>query len=510
MNGTGDFDFARLLAIFYRRKTLVACAFSVVFLLSGYASFILPNVYRSSSLILVTPQRVPSSYVTSTVTMDLLERTQTSIQEILSRTQLGKMVEDFNLYPGSKNSSLDERVERLRKAIKIEMRRNNVFQLSFESTNPEKALQVTSRIVSLFIDQNLNVREQQAIGTKTFISAEADRLRKELEEQETIINQYKAANRYELPDQLDTNLRSLEQLRREIEGRNQRVAALQERKGVLQKQLVESDIFSSDLLGGTLAAPAESGPQNFQLQMRKKELSALLQRYSDKHPDVVRLRKEIQDLEAASKENADSKPAALPASNSNPIKQVLQSQIADIEAEIQALRSQNERIRSQAGVIQSRIDNTPMRSIELSKISRGYEITLRKYQDLLAKALESELSENMEKKQKGEQFQILDPPNFPLAPVRPNRPLILLLGLLAGVGAGFGLAFAWENFDTSFKGGDEVKTYVNVPLLATIPALSTRGNVVEQRRSQSLLLLGSLGALAIGIVFVRTFAPMFF
>ncbi len=151
-----------------------------------------------------------------------------------------------------------------------------------------------------------------------------------------------------------------------------------------------------------------------------------------------------------------------------------------------------------------------MRSIELSKISRGYEITLRKYQDLLAKALESELSENMEKKQKGEQFQILDPPNFPLAPVRPNRPLILLLGLLAGVGAGFGLAFAWENFDTSFKGGDEVKTYVNVPLLATIPALSTRGNVVEQRRSQSLLLLGSLGALAIGIVFVRTFAPMFF
>src|SRR5205823_13887040 len=137
-------------------------------------------------------------------------------------------------------------------------------------------------------------REQEAMGTKSFMNAEAERLRKELEEQETVVNQYKAANRYELPDQLDTNLRTMEQLRRELEGISQRLAALQERKGILQKQLVESDILGVDLLGSSTASPTEGGTQSVQIQMRKKELESLLQRYSSKHPDVVRVKKEIQ------------------------------------------------------------------------------------------------------------------------------------------------------------------------------------------------------------------------
>ena len=116
----------------------------------------------------------------------------------------------------------------------------------------------------------------------------------------------------------------------------------------------------------------------------------------------------------------------------------------------------------------------------------------------------------MEKKQKGEQFQILDPANFPLKPLRPNRPMIILIGFLVGLGGGFGLAFVWENVDTSFKRGDEVSAYVNVPLLVTIPALMTRGSVVEQRRSQGVMVLASLGALTVRIVCLRIFAPMFF
>ena len=158
------------------------------------------------------------------------------------------------------------------------LRRNNVFELSFESENPEKAKQVTSRLGSLFIDQNLQVREQQAEGTKSFINTEAERLRKELEEQETVVNQYKAVNRYELPDQLDTNLRSLDQLRRELEANNLRLAALQERKGILQKQTVESDILGMDLLGGgSLLGGSEIGTtENVQTPNEKERARFLV------------------------------------------------------------------------------------------------------------------------------------------------------------------------------------------------------------------------------------------
>jgi polysaccharide chain length determinant protein (PEP-CTERM system associated) len=509
MNGMTDFDISQILASFYRKKGLILCVSIVVFLLTAYTAAILPNVYRSSSLILVSPQRVPATFVTSTITTGLGDRMQSIIQEILSRTQLEKIVREFDLYPSTNSSVLEERIEKLRKAIQVEFRRNNVFQLSFESDNPEKAKQITGRIASLFIEQNLQVREQQAMGTKSFMTAEADRLRKELEEQETVVNQYKAANRFELPDQLDSNLRTVEQLRRETEANNHRLAALQERKGILQKQAVESDILGVDLLGSSLTAPTEGGPPNLQVQMRKKELDSLLQRYSSKHPDVIRIKKEIEALETQSHEVLPNKPTSA-ISSGNPLKQVLQTQISDIDAEIQSLRSQRDHIRAQIATLQSRVDATPIRAIELSKISRGYEITLRKYQDLLAKSLESELSENMEKKQKGEQFQILDPANFPLAPVRPNRPMIVLIGLLAGLGAGFGLAFVSDNMDTSFKRSDEINAYVNVPLLATIPALMTRGSVLEQRRSQGLLVLASLGVLVVGVVCLRTFGSTYF
>ena len=516
MNPMGEFDPTQIVASLYRRKKIIVAIFFVVSCLGAYLAAILPEVYKSSTLIAVTPQRVPGAMVSSTITMDLGERMQSSIQEILSRTQLEKIIQEFNIFPGSnKGAVLEERIEALRKKIKVEFRRNNIFEMSFESENPEQAKQVVGRLASLFIEQNLQLREQQALGTKTFINSEAERVRKDLEEQELLVNQYKAVNRYELPEQLDSNLRSLEALRREVESSSQRLAGLQERKGILQKQLVESDILGFDLLGGSLfGSMGESGggaTQNVQLQMKKKELDSLLQRYSAKHPDVVRLEKEIKTIEAEGKNATPAKTAeASKVSNINPLKQVLQTQISDIDSDIQSLRSQHEGVRKQIGALQGRVDNAPVRAIELSKVSRGYEITLRKYQDLLAKSLESELSENMEKKQKGEQFQIVDPANFPLKPIRPNRPMVVLLGLLAGLAGGVGVAFLWDNLDTSFKRSEELAGFIDIPVLVTIPTLVTRGNILDQRRAQGVVIFASIATLIVGIICVRVFGPMYF
>ncbi len=510
MNAVTDFDIFKILSAIYRRKGLILSVFVVVSSLAVYLTTILPEIYRSSTLIVVTPQRIPTSFVASTVTIDLNERMQSIIQEILSRTRLEKIIQEFDLYPSQTKGSIEERIERLRRKVKVELRRNNVFELSFESENPEKAQQVTSRLASLFIDQNLQAREQQAEGTKSFINAEAERLRKELEEQEAVVNRYKAAHGYELPDQLDTNLRSLEQLRRELEGSSVRLSALEERKGVLQKQIVEADIPKADALAGPISVPVIGVAQSVQIEMKKKELDSLLQKYSNKHPDVIRAKKEIQALENEINGTMPPQPDSKKSSSVNPVKQVLQTQIVGIDSEIQALHAQSERIRSQVGDLQARVDNTPIRGIELSKISRGYEITLKKYQDLLAKSLDSQLSENMERKLKGEQFQILDSANFPLRPIRPNRPLIILIGLLVGMAGGVAVAILLENMDSSFKRSEEITTYVNVPLLATLPALITRGNVLEQRRAQGLLALASIGSIALGVICVRMLAPMYF
>jgi polysaccharide chain length determinant protein (PEP-CTERM system associated) len=496
-------DARRVVNVFYVQKGFIITVFSVIFGLAVYLSVSLPDIYKSSTLILITPQKLPPSYVNSTVTTSLDQRIRSITEGIFSRTRLERIVEEFNLYPLL--GRMDGRVERLRKSIQIDARRTDAFALSYEHRSPEKAMQVTSRLGGLFIDENLQMREQQATGTTIFINAEADRLRKELEEQEQEVNLYKAQHRFELPEQLEANLRTLEQVRAELQGNMLRLTSLQERKGNLEKQLVETKFVVTQGQG------VSGGWQT--LEDRKAELEDLRTRYSDRHPDVLRLKSQIQLLEAEEK-NHVARAKGLPATEvpvpQNPLQQTLFRQISELNLEINALRSRNEILRNQIASYQARVDNTPVRAIELSKISRVYDITLKKYNDLQGKALDSQLSENMEKKQKGEQFQVTDRANLPQQPVAPDRLRIVLVGLVLALTAGFGLAFMRENLDTSFNRGEELREHISLPLLATLPAIITRGSILEHRRSQMKLLLASVTVFVVGAVSIHLYGSLFY
>ena len=512
MNPTGDLDFSKLFSGFYRHKGLVFAVTLVVFLLGAYLAATIPNIFRSNTLILITPQRVPSSFVAPTVTSGVAERINAITQEILSRTRLESIIKEFGLYPGGGGVTMEDRVGMFRGNIHLDIRRNDAFQISFDSGSPETAMKVANRLASLFIEQNLQVREQQAIGTTNFINAEADRLRKELEEQEALVTHYKVDNRFELPDQLDANLRLVDQLRSELKGNMSNLSSMQERLGSLQKQLVEASV--------PLTANSRSGegelklnlPANQKIQIRQKELESLLIRYSERHPDVMRLRTEIASLEkeleverAKAKKTSPSRE-----STENPLKQVIEEQIDSLKSSISAIQASNAELRDSIGVYQKRVENTPLRGIELTKVTRTYDITLRKYQDLLAKGLESQLSENLEKKQKGEQFQVIDPANLPLSPIKPNRPFILFGGLAAGILGGLAAAFLWDLLDRSFKNSDDLASFVDLPILATIPTIVTRGAVLERRRAQGLLGISTLGLLLVGLILIRLFGSRFF
>jgi polysaccharide chain length determinant protein (PEP-CTERM system associated) len=402
------------------------------------------------------------------------------------------------------------------------VRNNDNFRLSFDDESAEKAMLVTARLGTIFIDENLQIREQQASGTTSFLTAETERLRAELEAKEVDVNNFKAKYRNELPEQLDANLRTLEQLRTEQQGNLVRLAALQERRANLEKQLLEKPAVRLPELGRSRDSEAsEPTPLPQQLELRKLQLEELLTRYSERHPDIIRLKTDIQTLEAEVqsreakarakiKDPAEIKDPAAPAppANSiqaNSIQQVVSKQIDESGVEINALRATNDLLRVQISSYQTRVDNTPIRAIELAKISRTYEITLKKYQDLLAKSFDSQLSQNMEKQHKGERFRLVDAAYLPRVPVRPNRIIIVLLGLLGGLGAGIGLAFLQENMDTSFRRGEDLDGYINAPLLAAIPAITTRGSVLEQRRSRRLLALASVGVLSVGLVAIHLF-----
>jgi polysaccharide chain length determinant protein (PEP-CTERM system associated) len=513
MKKAHEFDPSQILKAIYRRKDLVIAIFLVTVSLAVYLAASLPDIYRSSTLILVTPQKLPSNYVTSTVTLNIEQRMRSIEQQILSRTSLEKVIGDLSLFPRTvPDTNLEEEVQRLRKKIHINFNRNDTFTVSFDSQNPDQALRVTARIASLFIDANVNVREQQASGTTAFISTETSRLRKELEEQENKVALYKSQYRNELPEQLEANLRTQEQLRRELESSMLRLSAVEERKSSLEKQLVNSELSPAVTPTG-LVVPGEgiNAQKLAGIEDRRKELAWMLGRYSEKHPDVVRLKQEIEMLaaeERSQKPGGGSNNVNKTAGSGSTLKKLLADQIEALTSEIDSLRAKNIKLQTEIGMYQARVDNTPLRAIELSKITRNYDITLRKFQDLLSKGFDSQLSENMEKKQKGEQFQVVDPATRPERPFAPNRQRILFLGLALGLAGGCGVAFFLENMDTSFKKNEDLDGFTNYPLLAVLPVISTRGNVLAQRQRRAYLMLASGGTVALGVVVIRLFGSM--
>jgi polysaccharide chain length determinant protein (PEP-CTERM system associated) len=502
------FDIKNLANLFYLKKEKIITVFLVVFSLGAYLALSLPDIYRSSSVILLTPQQLPAFYVHSPVTATIDQRIRATSEAILGRTRLQQVVEELNLYPTL--TGIDSRIAKLRRNIQIEVRRNDTFAISFDHAVPEIAKLVADRLGSLFVNENLEKREQLATGTTTFLNMELDRLRKDLEREEAAVNLFKAQHRFELPEQLDANLRTSEQLRAQLQGNTLRLSTLHERKASLAKQLTESQYMVSGV-GRSNSAEGQQGVSGWRtVEDRKLQLEDLLTRYSEKHPDVVRLKNEIQSLEAEAKNQSQTKGSVATPLVRNPVQQMLLKQIEDLNLEINTTEAANDVLRKQIASYQARIDNTPMRAIEVAKISRGYDSTLKKYQELQGKSHESQLSENMEKKQKGEQFQVVDKANLPQAPAAPNRLLIILVAFGAGLAGAFGLVFLQDNLDTSFKRAEELREYSDVPLLATIPAVSSRGSILEQRRSQRILVFVSGLGLVVGIVSIHFLSPLFF
>lgn len=509
MKSSQEFDLSRLLSTIYRRKDIVLTIFLVLAVLTSYLAVSLPDIYRSSSLILITPQKLPANYVASTVTSSIDQRMLAMTQQILSRTSLEGVIRDVNPFPGDgKAVSIDDKVAKLRKWINIEINRNDTFKLSFESENPQTAMQVTARLAALFIDENVRVREQQATGTTAFMNTEVDRLRKELEEQEGIVNLYKARHQNDLPEQLDANLRTLEQMRRELESGMFRLTSLEERKAILQTQMVEAQrqaalAAAEDKSGTARAILSRAG-----IDARQRELEQLRNRYSDKHPDVIRLKQEIANIPAEEARGTGELGSTKSGSNKSSAGLEGGGQGEVLMSEITMLRERNKKLQSDIAAYQDRVNTTPIRAIELSKITRNYDITLKKFQELLGKEFDSQLSQNMEINQKGEQFQIVDPAALPQSPVAPNRLRTLLVGLGLGLVASFGAAFLMENLDTSIKGNDDLDGYTDLPFLAVLPVVACRGNILALRQARIMLLLYSAGALALGLFLIRLFGPM--
>ncbi|MBM4333688.1 MAG: hypothetical protein FJ117_21150 [Deltaproteobacteria bacterium] len=520
------------LAIAARRKWYIILPLVLSVFVSIAVYYYLPKVYKAKTLILVQPQKVPDRYVPSTVTASVVDRLHSITLEILSRSRLEQVVKEFNLFADIQGKvSMDEIIDQMRKLIDIRPEGQagrrpeelSAFSISYQGEEPKTVMMVTNKLASSFIEENLKVRESLSEGTSDFINRELHAMEENLQKKEQAIRNYKERFSGNLPSQLDMNLRILDRSRERLDSVNEKIMDMERRGVILKIQIdqvqkpkplskqVEStgdellDREIRELEEGMKPEKMPDDPLITQYNNLQKDLNVALLKYTERHPDVrelkskisqlePKIRERILELEKGRQENMEKEkmrkerlqelkarrdkilaakkggPVGMDAETEKHLAQLM-VQYDDLQWEINKLRKEEKDLKSQVLIYQRKVEEVPKREEELASLMRDYGLLKGNHQALLARKMEAKMAENLERKQQGEQFKILDPARLPTQPFKPNRDRILLFGMVIGLVLGMGLAWFRENLDHAFYTEADLEAYLSLPILAVVPNL---------------------------------------
>ncbi len=517
---------SRFLGLLIRRRWWILLPASGAFLAVAAALLLLPNRYTSEATLLVVQQQVPERYVVPNSNTDVTAALQAMKREILSRTRLLKIIEDFGLYPKKvKRLAPEELVELMLLDIDIQpldenkTRRDfNAFRISFMAEAPVVAQQVTSNLTSLFINENLKNREQQATNTTRFLHEQVEAKKKQLDEQEQRLRDFKLQHVGELPEQQQGNLGILTGLQTQLQNITANLSRAQERRVYLEAMLAASKPASAPAESGDRAAgtspvnrvltPLESAEAD--LAKLQSLRAALANRYTPEHPDLLKLDREIARMEGvvqshkAAAPSAPKEAAVAPAARpvvqpgDDPAVAQLKSQLESNRVEMENLAREERLLKARIAQYEGRVNQAPVREQQQAGIVRDTEAMREEYAGLLKKEQESQLATNLEKQQGGQQFRLVDPASLPAVPSSPKRLKMSLAGAAGSLFLGLALAFVVEMKTGAYYTEKELTDRLAPPLALSVPLLLTAAEERARTRKAAFeWLAGSALALAV-------------
>ncbi|MBI1897548.1 MAG: hypothetical protein HYZ57_06855 [Acidobacteria bacterium] len=494
-------------------------------------AFLWPDTYVSSAVIRVVPPQVPENYVPSNLNMEMSQRINSMAQTILSRGVLTNIVNTFNLYARERQRKpMEDVVEDMRRDIKIGnvvslttqgQRGVSAFSISFSYDNRIMAQKVTADLVSRFMSENTRDRTTQSVLTTQFLKDQVEAAKKELDTVEDKLARIRQENAGRLPDQIQNNWAQLSALENRVANLNGAISRTNQEKLVLESELRTIKNQLAALKPPTDQTVMSQKSERLEridreVQNLENQLNVLREHYRDTYPDVQRVQSLLkvarQRREQVAKEEAEKGTESAPPS---PVmarlgmqyerdKQTYEGQIQRVEALIRQRVMQAEdlgkelrSVESQIKTVQARIAQTPIGEQQYSEVLRDRELAKLKYEDLNKKRSQSQIAEELEKRQQGETLEVLDPASLPQSPIEPKRPLIIAIGAALGLVLGFCLAGAREAKDTSLKNLKDVRAYTQLTILGSVPLLE---NDLVVRRRKRLAWLAWSTACLVGII----------
>jgi len=493
-----------------RRWWLALPAFDIWMAVWAVAWF-LPAVYRSETVILLEQQKVPEQYVVPNVSADLQDQLQNMTQQILGRTRLLEVIKNFNLYPALRaRVTDDEMVERMRKDIQVELvqatnRSGNLsaFKVAYLSNNPALAQKVTAQLTSLFINENLKTREKQSSETTQFLGEQVEDAGRRLAEQEAKVKEFKTQYLGQLPEQVQSNVQILSGLQAQLQQETDQLGRAKQQSVYLDTLRTQWRTLEASAGPGNSTGAVAPPAIDQELARLRAELADLSSHYTDRHPDVRKVKEQIAKTEKM-KRQAEARIAAAPANEAtdealhanSPTGMEVESQLKANKVEIENRQHAVQDLQRRIGEYQARLNMTPMREQQMAGLTRDYEQSKKNYEQLLAKRDQSGMATDLEKQQQGAQFRVLDPPNLPQKPFSPNRMKLDLIGLVAALMVGMVVVAGAEMVDDRIHSKEELGTIVSAPVLSEIPCLKTAVEEGQQVRAEWLQ-RGALSVMAV-------------
>lgn len=548
---------------FRRRRASIFMIAGVLFFVTLVVAMVWPPTYQSKATILIEEQEVPSELIRSTITSFATQRIEVISQRVMSRTNLMEIVEKYKLYLNKRARETTEEIhERMRKDIKVDMVTADVvdprsgrpmpatiaFTVAYEGENAETTQKVANELTSLYLSENLKNRTEKSAETTTFLTSEAEKLGQHISGLEAKLAAFKRKNADNLPELSNFNFQLIERTEREITDNESNLRVYQERKFYLEGQLAQlnpmtpmlgdsgervrdpesrlkmlrSDYLSAssryspdhpdvvrlkreiDGLEKQTGSVNPSSEQAKELSRQRNELAAVREKYSENHPDVIRLAKSVSALEETlKKQPAMPETPFVEAKPENPAYITIKAQLEGIKSDIAALTEKRENLKDKLVDYEKRLAQTPEAERVWLDLKRDYDNSVRRYQEVKAKEMEAEIGQQLEKERKGERFSLIEPPALPEKPIRPNRPALIILGFILSMAGGLGSAFVAESIDSSVRNVRSVAVLLSAPPLSVIPYMKNTADLVQEERVKRIVIVTFVSGLVLAVLLVH-------
>ena len=462
------------LAILKKRWWIIAIPALLLPILAFAASYLVSPQYTSQTLVLVEQQKVPDTLVKPVIAEDISARLASMKEQILSRSRLQPILERFNLFSGD-HMNMDDRLDLMRKNIDIKPIQSEMahglpgFFISFKANDARTAQAVCEEITSMFVSENLRARADQTQGTTDFLKQQLDQAKRSLDDQDAKLAKFQQQYVGKLPGQEEGNLNMLNSLNTQLSASTQQIERMQQDKTLMEAMLAQQQRETVTPETQRLAPQA----QQTELQSLLSQEADLTARYTDDYPDVVSIRRKIKDLKHQMAQAPVAVSSTPPASRiDSPETQRLRLQIKALDMAITQRKHDQSGTQGQVNLYQERISASPLVQEEYKNLTRDYQQAQAFYDDLLKKMNESRMASDLEHRQQGEQFRVMDAANLPDAPTSPKRPVFAAGGLIFGLALGLGIIALIEYRNTALRTERDIWAFTKLPTLATISLIN--------------------------------------